>query len=447
MISPKKVEDVILSAENVAEFIRSVEDLFDYKYGIPGQNICNGVKTGMKQLPTQDDTDKAGRRVYKALPEDPAQLTEQAFSSFQEDRKRAIRTNDKYKEDDIACVSYLMQHLDMSVTTNLRNSPEYKAYKAMEEGDRSYKLFQAIKKIVSTPDVNSMVNRACDYLGTKFTGDINQTMDMINVRAAQFSEDFKTSRHQEVVSFDIIKSVVIYGVLSNPAFQMFKQVHSANTLDPLGNSDELMQAALTYASANREYVNSFPGTDLQSERGQAYHAAAYQAAGPQVPAPSQTPRPSFVDGYNQFAQQAFYGSPLPPSAFVANQRSYDAISQEEFLKTSQGQAYAADLKKPGGSLFPVQHSASFQPPAGKFAVVGPRITDTKRFCHDCYIRTGRCYTNHGNPGQPECSYPSLERNPEATAIKSYIAELLIDPHSEATVSALQMLDEIVTKCD
>jgi hypothetical protein len=56
------------------------------------------------------------------------------------------------------------------------------------------------------------------------------------------------------------------------------------------------------------------------------------------------------------------------------------------------------------------------------------------------IRTGRCYTNHGNRGQPECTHPTLERNPEATAIKSYIAELLIDLTSEGAVSALQMMD-------
>jgi hypothetical protein len=54
MLSPKKanMEEVILSADNKDEFLRSVEDLFDYKYGTPGQNICNGVKTSMKQLPT-----------------------------------------------------------------------------------------------------------------------------------------------------------------------------------------------------------------------------------------------------------------------------------------------------------------------------------------------------------------------------------------------------------
>jgi hypothetical protein len=95
----------------------------------------------------------------------------------------------------------------------------------------------------------------------------------------------------------------------------------------------------------------------------------------------------------------------------------------------------------------VQHSAPFQPPVGKFAVVGPRITDAKRFCHDCYIRTGKCYTNHGNPGQPECAHPTLERKPEATAIKSYTAELLVNPTSEEAVSALQLIDEIVTRCD
>jgi hypothetical protein len=48
---------------------------------------------------------------------------------------------------------------------------------------------------------------------------------------------------------------------------MFKQVHSANILDPLGNSDRSMQAALTYASANKKYVNSFPGTDLNRKGG------------------------------------------------------------------------------------------------------------------------------------------------------------------------------------
>ncbi len=113
-----------MSADNKAEFLRSVEDLFDYKYGTPGQNICNGVKTSMKQLPTQDDRNSEGRRIYKAMPEDPAQLTEQAFSSFQEDRKRVIKINDKYKQDDIDCVAYLMKHLFQSVITDLRNSPD-----------------------------------------------------------------------------------------------------------------------------------------------------------------------------------------------------------------------------------------------------------------------------------------------------------------------------------
>jgi hypothetical protein len=232
MLSPKKanMEEVILSADNKAEFLRSVEDLFDYKYGTPGQNICNGVKTSMKQLPTQDDKNSEGRRIYKAMPEDPAQLTEQAFSSFQEDRKRAIKSNDKYKLDDIECVSYLMQHLDVSVTTDLRNSPEYKAYKAMEEGDRSYTLYQAIKKTISTPDVNSMATRACDYLGTQFTGNINQTMDIINVRAAQFGEDFKTSQYPEVVSFDNISQWLFMKYCELTYVLMEVLTLSANTL-------------------------------------------------------------------------------------------------------------------------------------------------------------------------------------------------------------------------
>jgi hypothetical protein len=117
------------------------------------------------------------------------------------------------------------------------------------------------------------------------------------------------------------------------------------------------------------------------------------------------------------------------------------------MKTPQGQAYKADFKKPGGSFFPVQHSAPFQPSVGKFAVVGPPITSVLKFCHDCYIRTGKYYTNHGNPGQKECTHPTLERNPEATAIKSYIAELLINPHSEEAVSALHDMDQIVSMCD
>jgi hypothetical protein len=113
MKSPKKVnmEEVILSADNMAEFTRAIEDLFDYSYGTPGQNICNGAKTGMKESPHQNDTDSAGKRIYKAMPEDPAQLTEQSFPSFQEDRKRVIKINDKYKQDDIDCVAYLMKHL------------------------------------------------------------------------------------------------------------------------------------------------------------------------------------------------------------------------------------------------------------------------------------------------------------------------------------------------
>jgi hypothetical protein len=130
-------------------------------------------------------------------------------------------------------------------------------------------------------------------------------MDIINVRAAQFSEDFKTSHYPDAVTFDNLKSVVVYGVLNHPAFQTFKQVHAANTVDPLGNSERLIQAALTYASANKKYVDSFPGTDLESERGQAYHAAAYHAADYQIPAPSQTPRVAFADGFNQYAQQQF----------------------------------------------------------------------------------------------------------------------------------------------
>jgi hypothetical protein len=412
-ISPKKaMEEVILRADNMAEFTRAVEDLFDYKFGTPGQHICNADQSGMKKLPTQDDKDSTGRRIYRTMLEDPTQLIERDYVSFQEDRKRAIKINDKYKQDDIDCVSYLMQHLSPSVTTDLRNSPDYKAYKALPEGDRSYTLFQAIKKIVSTPDVNSMVIRACDYLGTPFSVNINQTMDMINVRSAQFKEDFATDKFPDSVTFDNLKSVVIFGTLSQPAFQTFKQIYSASTHDPLGDSERLMQAALTYASANKQYVNSFPTTDPESERGQAYNALGF------IPAAD------------------FEQSPYMQSSQVTG-----------FMQTPHGQAYKAEFKKPGGSFFPVQHSAPFSQPSGKFEVVGPPITNELKFCHDCYVRTGKCYTNHGNPGQSTCGRPSLERNPEATAIKSYIAELMINPNSVETVSALHLMDQMVSMCD
>jgi hypothetical protein len=409
-ISPKKInmEEVILGSDNIAEFSRYFEDICDFRFGTPGQNICNGVASGMRKLPTQNDKDSSGKRLYRAMPEDLTQLMERDYASFLEDKKRALKVNDKYQEDDIDCVSYLMMHISPSVATALRNSPNYKAYKTMPEGDRSYALFQAIKKIVSTPDVNSIVTRACNYLGIQFSVNINQTMDMVNVRSEQFKADFATQEFPDSVSFDKLKSMVVFSTLNKEAFHTFKQVYSAGTPDPLGDSEKLMQAAITYASANKQYVDSFPGPDLESERGQAYLASDRGLA------------------YNA----GFIGS----------------IPASEFLQSSQGLAYKAELKRPGGEVYPLQHPTPFchQLP---FKMIGPPVTDVNRFCHDCYIRTGKCITSHGNPHQPKCLHPSLERNPEATAIKSYVAEMLINPYSSESLQSFQLMDQLVTMCD
>jgi hypothetical protein len=412
-ISPKRInmEEVILGSDNIAEFSRYFEDICDFRFGTPGQNICNGVASGMRRLPTQDSEDASGKRLYRATPADPTQLMERDYVLFLEDKKRALKINDKYQEDDIDCVSYLMMHISQSVATALRNSPSYKAYKAMPEGDRSYSLFQAIKKIVSTPDVNSIVTRACNYLGIQFSININQTMDMVNVRSEQFKADFATSEFPDSVSFDKLKSMVVFSTLNKEAFHTFKQVYSAGTQDPLGDSEKLMQAAITYASANKQYIDSFPGPDLESERGQAYFASGESDRG--------------------LAYHAGFMGSIPVS---------------EFLQSSQGLAYKAELKRPGGEAYPLQHPAPFchQLP---FRLIGPPVTDAVRFCHDCYIRTGKCITSHGNPGQSKCYTPSLERNPETTAIKSYVAEMLINPFSSESQQAFQLLDQLVTKCD
>jgi hypothetical protein len=417
MISPSKKsgssDDIILDEDNIAEFTRMFEDHCDYNFGTPGQNICRGTESELPRLPTEDDKTAVGRRIYQLDPADSTQLSSRDYDAFRDAYKRAQTLLDKYKSDDLACVSFIFNHLSKTVNSNLRNSPAFKVYKTLPEGNRSYQLYQAVKKIVSTPDINSIVTRAREYLNIGFSGDINRTMDEINMRAEQFKTDFATVTHPDSVTFDKLKAVVVLGVLDEEGYQTFKQMYGAAETDALADSEKLIQAAIAFTSANKKYINSLRDTpDPESLRGQSY-----------------------------FANSNCFGNSYVAAGAGLNQSDDIPAGDDKYFYSKSHVSFP---------MFPADKV--FQPKphvrVKKFGIVGPPITADCRFCHDCYIRTGRCITSHGNPDQSVCRHPSSERNPESTAIKSYISEICAErPNPETCIKLLQDMDDVVCLMD
>jgi hypothetical protein len=232
-----------------------------------------------------------------------------------------------------------------------------------------------------------------------------------------------------------VKFVVAWNIINVAAYQTFRQLYLANcSPEDLEDPGKLIQTVLAYAAANKPYIDSFPHPSNEipaSSQGQAYV------------------------GQRNFGQAYFGQSYMASEDHTCNRKVFENEYMQspqvtEFMSSPQGQAYKSEVQKPGGHFFPLQHGTPFQPSESNskaFRVVGSPVTDKLRFCHDCYIRTGKCYTNHGNPGQSACTNPSLERNPEATAIKSYISELMINPTSDEALSKLQLMDDLVTMLD
>ena len=107
-----------LNDTNWQSWSRKVVDLCDHIYGDIGMSISLGIEHLMEPLPTEDDTDKAGRRVYRHISPDNPTLSTRDYTAFREDLKRMQNIHDKRKIDDEDCITFLF-----SITNQLIRNP------------------------------------------------------------------------------------------------------------------------------------------------------------------------------------------------------------------------------------------------------------------------------------------------------------------------------------
>jgi hypothetical protein len=144
---PFPEKDILLDHQNYEVWSRSMIDRFDFFGGRPGRSIAMGIESEMVPLPTALDRGSDGNRIYQPRPNDPTQLTTESRADLKEDYRRQQTINDKRRDDDCLCVAEIFNRMTPVIKVVLRNTPAYNIYKALDDGDRSWALFQALKSV------------------------------------------------------------------------------------------------------------------------------------------------------------------------------------------------------------------------------------------------------------------------------------------------------------
>jgi hypothetical protein len=225
---PLPEKDILLNHENYKVWHRSMIGRFDFYGGRPGRSIAMGIESKMVPLPTALDKDSDGNRIYQPRPNDATQLTAEARADLKEDCRRQQTINDKRRDDDCLCVAEIFNRMTPAIKVVLRNTPAYDIYKKLDDGERSWALFQALKSVASTPDLSSVIQRASAYLSLKYEKNIDHSMDALNASALQFKDDLATADSPNGVTFNKLKFIVAWEISNIPAYQTFRQLYLSN---------------------------------------------------------------------------------------------------------------------------------------------------------------------------------------------------------------------------